>query len=1560
MGKTAKRIVFVLLTPLVLVVLLFALFYFPPFQNWAVRQVTQYASEQMGMRISVGHVHLKFPLDLSLQRVSVLQDNDSLQGVTDTVADIQSLVADVQLWPLLHSQVMVDQLTFDDVKVNTANLVHSLRIKGQVRQLQLQAHGIDLAQEHINIDEALLANARLDVALSDTVPEDTTPSQNFWKIALSQLRLQQTDLTLHLPGDTLSLQTHFGDAMAANAYLDLYKNLYTVAHLQWLDGSLHYDQNYEPRAEGLDFNHLLLSRLSLKADSFYFCGSKLDVAIKSGQFVEKCGLQADSLRGHFSMDSTRLALTDFWLKTPGSNLLVDFDMDLNAFDAEAPGKLKAIVHGRLGKQDILTLAGKNLPAQMARRWPNYPLAVDVVARGNLRKMHLSGMRAILPTAFRISGDGFVANLDDTDRLKANIDLHARTYDLSFVTAMLDRDLMKTVRVPSGIAFDGKVTADGSNYQSTFTASQGGGTLRGHAQVDIKRMAYSASLDATRLPLQNFLPHMGLHPFTGSITAEGEGTDILSAKTRLQAKAQVRQFRYGDYSLDNISAQATMRSGRLQADVDSRNALFQGRINLDALTNGRIMKATVAGDLQHLDLYNLHLTDNPLTVAACAHVDLATDLNKYYLVRGLVSDITVNDGKKDYRPDDAVLDVLTRADTTHAVVDCGDFHLDMDGRGGYETLLARCNRFVTEMQSQMTDKRIDQVRLRQQLPDTRLYLSCGKENVVCRFLKFHGYEFSSLFVDMASSPQSGLNGSLAIDSLVLDSFQIDTVRLTLQSDESNMTYSLHVRNGKDNPKYIFNAFADGGFNERGTYLKTRIYDWKDSLGVSLGLQASMQQNGISLHLFGDDPVLGYKRFAVNDSNYIYLGDDHRVRADMTLRAADGMGLQITSNDDNTDALQDVTVSLHQFDIGDALAMIPFTPNMTGVLDGDFRLVQTTDELMVSSSVEIDKLVYEGSAMGNVGSEFTYLPKADGSHYVDGILTHDGKEVGTLTGSYQSAGDGYLDAEVGLNRLPLDMANGFIPDHIIGLVGYAEGNVTVKGSLSQPDINGEVVLDSAYIYSAPYGVAMHCAEDPLPITGSHLVFEDYDLVANNKSPLTIQGYLDFSDTENMLLNLRMRADNYLLIDAKETSSSEAYGKAYVNFYGTMQGLLSDLSMRGRLDVLGTTDLKYNLKDSPLSTDNQLDGLVDFVNLQDSAADVISRPPLTGFNMDLTVSIDDGAHVDCYLNADHSNYVDIIGGGDLRLQYNPVDEIVMRGRYTIGSGEMKYALPVIPLKTFTIQDGSYIEFTGDPMNPTLNITATETTKSTVGGSSGDGRSVEFTCGVVVTKTLNDMGLEFTIDSPEDMTIHNQLQAMSKEERGKLAVTMLTTGMYLADGNTSSFTMNSALSAFLNSQINQISGKALKSLDLSFGVENSFGNNGSLHTDYNFKFAKRFWNNRLRIVIGGKLSTGSDVQMEDETFFDNVTFEYRLSATSNKYLNLFYERDSYDWLEGNVSKFGGGFMWKRKLRHFKDLFRFKDTDDDTPQAPADSSKAQRKTSSRQTKATDIQTAADSSKTEK
>jgi hypothetical protein len=136
---------------------------------------------------------------------------------------------------------------------------------------------------------------------------------------------------------------------------------------------------------------------------------------------------------------------------------------------------------------------------------------------------------------------------------------------------------------------------------------------------------------------------------------------------------------------------------------------------------------------------------------------------------------------------------------------------------------------------------------------------------------------------------------------------------------------------------------------------------------------------------------------------------------------------------------------------------------------------------------------------------------------------------------------------------------------------------------------------------------------------------------------------------------------------------------------------------------------------------------------------------------------------LNADHTNYLDLVGGGNMRMKYAS-GETTLIGRYTISQGEMKYELPIIPLKTFTIADGSWLEFTGDILNPRMNITATEELKTSVSGRSGTNEMVLFNCGVAITKSLKDMGLDFTIEAPEDQDVTNELSLMSKEERQKV----------------------------------------------------------------------------------------------------------------------------------------------------------------------------------------------------
>ncbi len=1522
MKKVMKWVAILLLTPILLFLLLTVLLYTPPVQNWAVKKAAAYASEQTGMDITVGHVALRFPLDLTLDDVKVIRDNDSIAGLRDTIADVGKLYVDVQWKPLLDKRVEIDALGAERLRLNTDGLIPDLRVKGNVEHLDLECHGADLKEAVADITRARLDSACLDICLADTMPPDTTESENNWRIRLAEMQVARTAVTLHTPGDTLQVSTYFADATVSGGDIDLGKGVYNVQHVECGGARLKYDNRFEKPTDGLDTNHLDLSDISFSIDSIRFASPHIALALRDCSFREKSGIHVEKLTADVELDSTTVRLPHAYLRTPDSQVTASVDMDLNTFDDKRPGQMRADVDGYFGKQDLMRFMG-DMPADFRKKWPNHPLTVRGRARGNMKRLDVQGMQISLPTALQMSGDGYIANLNDPDRLQADLAIKGRTTDLDFLTSLADKSVTDKLKVPQGIDIDGRFKANGHLYGADFTASEGGGKLKANVAFDADRTKYSATIDADRFPLQHFVTGMGLSPLTAHIEADGQGTDLFSPATTLRAKARIGKFHYEGYDLDGMAAEATLARGKLRADIDSHNPLLNGKISLDALMNTKRLQGTFAFDLAHADFHSLRLTDMPVALAGCAHLDIDTDMDENIKVVGSMSDLTINYKNTIFRPDDLVLDILTRRDTTYAKIDSGDFHLDMNGGAGYKKMLKQAERFGEELSEQLRDKHFDQVTLREKLPDANIYLTSGKDNFFIGLLQEEGYSVDRLFVDMKSSHTDGLNGDILVDGLQADSILLDSIRFTILTDSAGFKYKGMVRNGPDHPRQPFRATFDGSVLEQGATINAQLYDRDDRLGLDVGAMATLEDEGIMAHLTKTDPVIGYIPFTANEDNYLFLGADKRLSANLKLKSDNGMHMQLYTNDDNTDALQDLTLSLGKIDLHQVLSILPYMPDVKGIADGDFHIVQTEKDLSVSSSLNVAGLQYEGTKMGNIGSEFVYMPNEDGSHHVDAVLFAEGEEVGTLIGTYKPEGEGYIDARMSMKGLPLELVNGFIPDQLFGFKGTAEGDLAVKGTLSKPDVNGELYLENTRIISIPYGVEMRVADDPIRIVGSNILFENFEVLDRNNTPLNISGYYDFSDFDNMSIDLRMRTRNFLLVDAKENAKSEAFGKAFVNFFGTVKGPVDQVAMRGRLSVLGATDMTYVLRDSPLTADTRMDELVTFVNFADSTEQVVTRPPLTGFNMDLTLSVDEGAHIKCDLNADHSNYIDLVGGGDLRMRYNVIDNLMLTGRYVLNNGEMKYSLPIIPLKTFTIQEGSYIEFRGDPMNPMLHITATESRKAAVEDEGGGTRSVDFVCGVVITQTLNDMGLEFIISAPDDVAIGSELASMTIEERGKVAVTMLTTGMYLADGNTSGFTMNGALSAFLQNEINNITGNALRTLDLSIGIDNSTDASGAMHTDYSFKFSKRLWNNRLRIVIGGMVSSGSSTEAHNNSFFTDVAFEYRLSPTSNKYLKLFYNRDSYDWIEGQVGEYGGGFLWRRKLQHFKDIFRWKT---DTP----------------------------------
>ena len=1515
MKKLFWWILIILLSPVLLFVVLTVLLYLPPVQNWAVDKVTAIASEKTGMDISVGHVDLSFPLDLSIDNFRVLQK-------PDTLADVERMVVDVQLLPLLDSKVVINELEVSNTRLNTLDMVAAAKVKGHFSRLFMASKGIDLDQGVVELNGSRLEDAFFDIQMADSVPEDTTTSEpTLWKIYVDSVTIDRSDIVFHMPGDTMSVAAHIGNLTAREALIDLGDQTYTVASADWVNGAVKYDQNFQPRIEGLDYNHIDLSDIHIGIDSIYFHDPTLRMYMRQVALKEKSGFSVTNLSGPIAMEDGAIKLPKFRLSTPYSDIDVELDMPLSLMEPVDPGKMRLKMNATLGKQDIMPFLS-DMPAAMRQRWPEYPLTVSGLLKGNMQHMDFHDLEVSLPTAFHATATGFAANLDTPDKLRADVQFKANTQNLGFVMAMLPRDMQRDYRIPP-LSAQGRVKADGQQYFADITAHEGKGMVKAKGSFHATAMRYDADVQIRNLNVHHFMPRDSIYTVSADITAKGQGTDFFSPRTSLVADAKIHHIGYGKLNIDNVTAHALVGDGKAHANLISRNLLLKGAVNFDALLSTTRFDGTLSTDFQELDLYEMGVTPDPLTIGMCGHFDINSDLKLTHQVTGVVNDLTISDSSHIYRPSDVDLLLKTTPDTTYLRTQSGDFVIKLDASGNYEQLLNQFTILSDSAMAQLDRKTIDQPALRKLLPTMRMTLESQRENPVATFLKASAdVDFKDMLFDLSTSAAEGVNGRGYIHSLTVSDIRLDTINFSLIQRKERLSFGGQVRNNKKNPQFVFNALFDGILQERGATLGVRYFDADNKLGARIGAQAEVVDGGINLRLMPDRPTLGYKEFALNKDNYVFLGSSGKIKAKVDLRADDGMGIRLYSEESDPDALQDLTLSLHKFNLEEITSVIPYAPRMSGMLNGDYHVIQDANgQFSVAGDMGVQNMTYERCPIGNISTEMVYLQKEDDAHAVEARLMMDDEEIGLLTGTYYNKGEGTMDATLQLEHLPLNIVNGFVPDQLCGLQGYGEGTLTLQGTLSRPEVNGEVYLSNSYLESIPYGVKLRFDDDPVRIQHSNLLFENFTVYAYNDNPLNVQGNVNFSDLERIMVNLRMQASNFQIIGVKEHTKSVAYGKAFVNVFAMMNGPLDNINMRGRLDVLGTTDMGYILRDTPITTDNQLDDLVKFTDFSDTTQTAVSRPPINGFRMDMTLNVSKGAHIMAYMNADHSNYIDLMGGGNLRMLYSPADNLQLTGRYTLSNGEMKYALPIIPLKTFHIQDGSYIEFTGDPMNPTLNIAAVERTKATVTGTNGVGRSVAFDCGVNITRTLNDMGLEFTLDAPEDMQLHGELQAMGVEQRGKLAVTMLTTGMYLADGNTKPFSMNSALSSFLSSEISNLTGNALRTLDLSFGMDNSTDATGRTHTDYSFKFAKRFLNNRLKVAIGGKVTTGAELPGgRNNSFFDNVSLEYRLDDTANKYLNVYFQNNSYDWLDGYTQKYGGGFLWRRTLQNFTDIFRFKD----------------------------------------
>ena len=264
MKRALKIIIKTLLAIVLLFVALVASLYLPPVQRWAVGKLTAYIEEQTGLDVSIGSVHIVFPLDISLGQVRVAQPPSD-------VIEVESTLIDLDLTRLLSMHIGVEAIELSNGSISTTELIESLSMKGSLGSLRVVADDIDLRGKKVNVTDAALDGCVLDIMLRETAEEDTTqtaPAE--WQIDIDKFKIQNSKFKIGDERQSFKVVAAIREASLDGGNISLAGGMYRVGKISLSADSLSYDIPGAESVAGLDVNHLAFRDAELELDKLSY------------------------------------------------------------------------------------------------------------------------------------------------------------------------------------------------------------------------------------------------------------------------------------------------------------------------------------------------------------------------------------------------------------------------------------------------------------------------------------------------------------------------------------------------------------------------------------------------------------------------------------------------------------------------------------------------------------------------------------------------------------------------------------------------------------------------------------------------------------------------------------------------------------------------------------------------------------------------------------------------------------------------------------------------------------------------------------------------------------------------------------------------------------------------------------------------------------------------------------------------------------------------------------------------------------------------------------------
>lgn len=1555
--RVVRVLRWVVLSLLLLIILLFVLLYTPPVQRIILRKVLQEVNASGDMKIEVGKFRLGFPLSLKLEEVSVVKPTG------DTLVGVGSLQTTLSPFSLLNSRIESHQLQLERVRVFIPSEDSTSVISASSEALALGPLSVDLQKQRVDVGSLSYREGFFKYFARES--SDSTQSNPVkWKIDVNRILLDSVRFDLEMPDGDLYVRADMQEAQVEVFSIDLANTLITSKRIKVNSGETYYSNDLTAApTDRVNFSDLHAKSLQVEIADFEQQGSRLSGDFISLSMDERSGASLDRFRGRLKMEDGVLEVKDIALRTPGSNLVGRIKIPFALFSGDTTHVAELLLEGTLSDEDLYYFAGQRT-SDLLGPIPKGLFSIDVDAFGNFDLMEINRLKLQRKGLVNLDLKGKASQLTSPRKRNAQVSLEALLQPhVAQIISTYVPSLQQRVAIPGNTKLKVKANLAGQAYtaDASLAAPHSGQlNIRGHYAAH--RQHYSASVQAHRFNVLDFLPQDSIGVADLSLSAEGTGFDFLSGRSKASLKGEVTELWYKGNRIEKIKLDGLMDHEDLSLALQSGMNWAQADLLLSGTLQNGLLKASLSGQIDSLSLSQLGVTQDTLSLRTDLHVDVESDFKQHHALSWQSDSLQYY--MQGLPPRSFPLSLTAGLDSTSGRVALfsDDLKLNAHIAEPLDSLIQKVSsvgQIAGGLLSDTTGNN-QMTAIAHAMPFAEVHFEMGENNPVTPFLRDERMYVERVQLDFVNRPQERMHLKATALNFRQDTTRIDSVGLLLVSKEvtpeDRLTESVQqaatyfkwpgtkplspafeqadngtpillklkasVQKSSYRGQHPFNIDVEASTDLNSVDLAAQ-YREKGQTSYSLAALAFRNEQGFGLS-FKPQPVIvsGIKLLPNAQNALFYNPKEQTLKADLQLTEEKGGQLIMKSEESTESGHDQIKLMIQKLQLGileNALGL----EGLGGLSFVDVRLERDSNTQLPRAvgDVSVNDLTYNHEPLGNVSVALFYEPHDKTKHYISAYLSHNGEPALEVEGRYDTADEhSPIKASAHVNKFPLDLANPFLGADLASLYGSMEGDIQATGTPKYMRLNGALNLKDAAVHLPQVGETFSIDTEPLRFENSKLHLKNFCLRNSDKhTPISVNGDFTLFGPEAMQANLRVDGDEVELIDSKQSRGQMVYGRLITSPHITLRGNVSKPVIRGSLNILGGTNLTYVYAGSALKATDNMVGVVVFKDFSDTLfveEPAVALPSPGSADIALNIHIDPAVQLGVDLSVGHQDYVQVIGGGDLRFQSPPFGVMNLTGRYNLsGGGQVRYKFPVVGRKDFVIDKGSYVAWNGPIDNPYINFKAVNRVRADV-NEAGTSRKVDFDVLIVAREDLSKIDLAFDLEAPDDLGVQNTLATMSKEERGKQAMALMVSGAFLAT-DPSEMSMQRILSGFAVSELNNLTGKFLEGTDLNVGMELHNTGSGSVYTDYTYSFSRRFFNDRVRFVIGGKVAAGNLPTNYEQTFIDNVTLEYRIDKSGSQYMSLFHKRNNDNILEGLVTETGASYILRRSLYKLSDLFR-------------------------------------------